>query len=310
MRRDRFSYRLRHRWDDSGIGVAERRCYRTDLEQEGGRVVEAGPAGHRDGLRDRLAGDPDEAGAGQNAVYACRVGEREWPRGLRGRRWWKGEMPPGGGQGDGRPRIPVEGLPTDESQATTWTERGAQVRKGGGRVGKEHDAEAREDDVGVRAREDVRLRVGLLEVDGSCLGVTAPAAGLLEHHGRHVEAGDRAAASDPAGQLERGVAAAAADVDHPLARCDRGALHGAESEWGDLGIDQRADGHPAGPGALVPIAYLLGVRPTRVDDAHDGAPRRAASTTTVAPQPPRSGVASRQVRTKGCAARSRRTRSR
>ena len=105
----------------------------------------------------------------------------------------------------------------------------------------------------------MRLRVGLLE-DGRHAVLPRRLARALEHHGREIDTHRAAARRQAPRQLDRRLTAAASDVEHAFARQQRSVIHGAAAERSNLIVDQLLQRNPFGPGSLVPVLDLFGVR--------------------------------------------------
>src|SRR5438876_761526 len=161
---------------------------------------------------------------------------------------------------DGEPRVLTERLPADEGDPSAGTQRRAEVRERRCGIGEEHDAEPRVEDVELAAGETVGLRVGVLDEDVPEAGVPRRLGGARDHPGGDVDAEDATFGPDPPRELERRVAAAAADVEHALARGDARPIHRAATERLELRIEQLLERDPLRTRGLVPVFDLLGVR--------------------------------------------------
>jgi hypothetical protein len=94
------------------------------------------------------------------------------------------------------------------------------------------------------------LRVGLQVGDVAKSGLLGQASGVFEHRCRHIDAQDASGDGGPAG-ISRGLAGAAADVEHPVTPADLG----------------------GGPEASPQAAQLFGHPVAVPDRALGGAPR-------------------------------------
>ncbi len=112
-------------------------------------------------------------------------------------------------------RIELGRAPAGEGEPPAGFEALAQVGERARRIGEEHDAEPRRHEIGVVGLERVDRGVGEFEPDGQVLGRALT--GASEHRLGNVEPQDRAGGTDALRELDRRRAAAAADVDHPLA---------------------------------------------------------------------------------------------
>ena len=180
----------------------------------------------------------------------------------------------GGLERQEEPGVLPERLPAHEGEPSAGSKRRAQVRERRHGVGKEHDAEARVDDVEGARGKPMCLRVGVLEADVRQARRARRLGGAFEHRGGDIDAEDQPRGPDAPGEGDRRVAAAAADVDHALAGGDARPIHRALAERRDLRVDDLLEGHPLRAGGLVPVADLLGVGlgcghglPIRVDSS-------------------------------------------
>ncbi len=149
--------------------------------------------------------------------------------------------------------------PDRHAQPTTRFRRPAEIAEGGERVGKEHDPEARGDEVEAAGREFVYLRVGKQRRQVGDPAVGDALAQQAEHRLGDVDPGDMATGPDRRGERQCRRTGAAADIEHPLAGAG---ARLPEDEFGDLDIARLLHFgalHPARPGDLVPVAPHIGV---------------------------------------------------
>ena len=142
--------------------------------------------------------------------------------------------------GHGRPLVVVAGLPAHEGQAATGPDRGAQVGEGGHGIGEEHDAEAADQDVGGSGAQVAAGGVGLPELDVVDAALGGPDPGHVELVGREVDAEHRPVGLDGPRGRHRQVTAAAADVEHPFTRCERGAFDTVGAKSASRALNQSA----------------------------------------------------------------------
>ena len=96
----------------------------------------------------RAHGDVGEAGVAQDAPHARFVGEGE-RAGVLGVRLGQGRgVLPGFAQRDHHPRILLGLAPAGEDEPSAGLEAAAQIGEGSRRIGEEHDAESRHDEIG------------------------------------------------------------------------------------------------------------------------------------------------------------------
>jgi hypothetical protein len=88
----------------------------------------------------------------------------------------------------------------------------------------------------------------------------APTRARARHHGREIDAHRAAARRQAPRQLDGRLTAAASDVEHAFARQQRSVIHGAAPERSNLIVDQLLQRNPFGPGSVVPVLDLFGVR--------------------------------------------------
>ena len=110
----------------------------------------------------------------------------------------------------GRPNIVAAVAEAGEDEAGAWASRGAECGEGGNGIGEEHNAVARDDEVGGWELRDHRDGVAMMEGDGAA--VADAGARRLDQVGGQVEAGDGGVGAG-VGEREAGGAGAAADVD-------------------------------------------------------------------------------------------------
>ena len=147
--------------------------------------------------------------------------------------------------------------PAGEDETAARLEALAQVGERARRIGEEHDAEPRRHEVGAVGLEVVDGGVGAFEPDDQVLG--RPLAGARQHRLGNVEPQHLAAGTDAGGEVDRRRAAAAADVDHAIARLWR--------RDGDEPVGNRAQNlilmflvvGPSLSGAGVPVLGLRGI---------------------------------------------------
>ena len=110
--------------------------------------------------------------------------------------------------------------PAGEGEPPAALEPLAQIGEGPGGIGEKHDAEARDDEIGPVRREIMHGCVGVYEAGRQVL------LGALARPGEHrlgnVEPEDLAPGPHAGGEVDRRRAAAAADVDHAIARLGAG----------------------------------------------------------------------------------------
>jgi len=129
------------------------------------------------------------------------------------------------------------------------------VSEGGRRVRKEHHAEAREGRVPAAGKgRDLGVRLPELQAFGA--GRFRPAPGDLQHGRRDVEPQHLALGADPPGELQAGVSAAAANVEHGLAGRRRQPVHRRQAEGADLPVDPVLQGRPCPSRHVVPVGLL------------------------------------------------------
>ena len=106
--------------------------------------------------------------------------------------------------------------PAGEDETAARLEALAQVGERARWIGEEHDAEPRRHEVGAVGLEIIDGGVGAFEPDGQVL--RRPLAGARQHRLGNVEPEDLATRTDAGGEVDRRRAAAAADIDHAIAR--------------------------------------------------------------------------------------------
>src|SRR3982074_3609221 len=92
---------------------------------------------------ERPQGDLTKTCASEDAAHSRRSYERKWTRILRSGCWKLGGMQAGRFDREARPFVLARLAPADETDSASRLQRLAQVLKSGGRICKEHDAEAR-----------------------------------------------------------------------------------------------------------------------------------------------------------------------
>ena len=106
--------------------------------------------------------------------------------------------------------------PAGEGKPAARLEALAQVGERSRWIGEEHDAEPRNDEVGAVGLEIIDGGVGAFEPDRQAL--RRPLASARQHRLGNVEPEDLATRTDAGGEVDRRRAAAAADIDHAIAR--------------------------------------------------------------------------------------------
>ena len=76
------------------------------------------------------------------------------------------------------------------------------------------------------------------------------------------------ARTDALPEVERGLSAAAADVEHALAFADRETVHDDGTEARELGVEVFLQPYPTRTALLVPVGDLLGVRSRCLESIH------------------------------------------
>jgi hypothetical protein len=112
------------------------------------------------------------------------------------------------------------GPPAGKAQPAAGSRRGQQIAEGRDRIGKEHDAEVRGDQVEPVGLEMVDLRIGPQQRDIAEPAISDAVAGACQHRLGDVDPDDPTALADGLGEQHRGGAGAAADLDHAFARRD------------------------------------------------------------------------------------------
>ncbi len=114
----------------------------------------------------------------------------------------------------------------------------------------------------------MHLGVGLQEagVGRGLLG--GGLAGDVEQQRRHVDP-QHLAGLDHLGDGQAGLAAAATDVEHLLARTERGLAHDVRADRGDLAIEALVQKRPGAALGVIPVLDFLRVRVGSVR-GHDG----------------------------------------
>ena len=204
-----------------------------------------------------LAAHIMKSGCVKNRADAVRVGQRKGAggAGLGTRR--KRHVLSRGLKRHPNPIVLLQLLPAQETQSPPRTERGSQIAESLGSVLEEHDAETGKDQINAGRLELMRLGIGrqktqILQLLFLLTLTSTPQHGTGDINSRH-----RAARTDPVCQGERGVSAAAAHVEHGLARLRRGLLQGNKSQRTDLGIEPLLEFDPLRPAPFVPIFNLL-----------------------------------------------------
>src|ERR1700737_3243748 len=101
---------------------------------------------------ERPNGDLTKTRAREDAANSRRSSERKWTRLLRPGCWkWRG-MQAGRFDREAHPFVLARLAPADEANSASRLQRLAQVRKSGGRICKEHHAEARNDQIEARQK--------------------------------------------------------------------------------------------------------------------------------------------------------------
>ena len=113
------------------------------------------------------------------------------------------------------PRVELRLPPRGEGDPSAGAKAAPQIGESGRGIGEEHDAEAGDDEIGRARLRRMHGGVGADEAHGQAGGALASPG---QHHLRDVDPDDLAARGDLPGEIDRGRAAAAADVDDPLAR--------------------------------------------------------------------------------------------
>ena len=142
------------------------------------------------------------------------------------------------------PGIALERRPADEGEAPAGAQRGQQVGKGRDRVGEEHHAEARDQQIVGAPLESVGLGIAVDEADVAVALLGAAPPRERQHRLGDVEREHRAVGPDALGQRQRGGAGAAADVDHALARRHRRAADQPVGDEAEALIELAPDGRP------------------------------------------------------------------
>ena len=117
----------------------------------------------------------------------------------------------------------------------------------------------------------VGLRIKLSEGYGQVRSGPRSAQGNFKHGLRNVDAHDRARDAYSRSEGQRGLAAAATNVDYMLALSRLQYVYGGKTQWLDLTIQWLLKLRPCFAGARIPIFDLCGVRRSRRDLRHDNA---------------------------------------
>ena len=157
------------------------------------------------------------------------------------------------------PGVGVESAPTRENEPSVVRQRAAQVGERGDRIVEEHYAELRRCEIEGAGLEDVRRRVGVDELDVVGL-VRGPLARDRKHRLRNVNPEHPAVRRDALRQLQRRTAAAATDLDDPLAGLRRGVCQQRLAQRGEESFGDGRARTPARPALGIPIGDLVGVR--------------------------------------------------
>ncbi len=193
----------------------------------------------------------------QDAADAGGVAEGELAGlvGVGGRR--RGDDGQGGGERHGDPGILFQRRPGGEDEAAVGIERAAEIGEGGDGVAEEHDAEARDQQVGGRAVEAPGEGVG--QFQAGVFGFGEAGAGGLEDDGGDVDSGDAAGGADGIGECEGGAAGAAADVNDAAAGCGGGEVQQRVEHRGEGAFGAGFVGGPLLAHGAVPGFDLAGV---------------------------------------------------
>ncbi len=157
----------------------------------------------------------------------------------------------------GEPEIVLGLAPAGEGQPPGPLQRAPQVGEGRLRVLEEHHAEAGEQHIDRLGRlPDLAIAFGEADV-GELLG-RGRLTRDVEQHGRGVNA-DHLAGSDLAGDLQGGLAAAAADIQDDIPRHEPRLYHGRPADGIELAVQPLVQHGPGAAHGVVPVGDLLGV---------------------------------------------------
>src|SRR5579872_1222987 len=161
-----------------------------------------------------------EARAGKYAAHPFVAAERERPGIFRSELRHFRHMLIDRLQRGHHPAIGARLAPAGEHYAAARLDRLAHVAERGGRVGEEHHAEAREQQISRGRLERIDRGIGLHELDFEI--TRRVLARIIKHRRGNIEAEHAPLSADAAREFEGGAAATAADVDDALALCRGG----------------------------------------------------------------------------------------
>ena len=177
---------------------------------------------------------------------------------------WPGSSGPGRGmrrqeglRRAGRHRAPgilLRRAPRNEDEAARGLERTPDVAEGRDRIGEEHDAEAREDEIVGLGLE--RMRGGIAHHERGVLQSVRTR--RLDQSLGNVDTQHMSGDADRMGERGRCPAGAAADVDDVLAMLRRGGRQADVANVGERALDALVGGEPAVAAGAVPVGRLLG----------------------------------------------------
>src|SRR5437763_6402983 len=126
------------------------------------------------------------------------------------------------------------------------------------RSAEKHDAKPREQQVDVCRKLSLRS-IAVAEGEVRTIRLRAACTRHLEHRLRYVETKDRASGADHARKFDRGPAASATDVDHPLSRLRRRSLQRGGTDRHDDVVDLLLHRDPSLTQRTVPFCNLFRV---------------------------------------------------